>query len=65
MDDYFRYTLVHFFKNKNEVFQIFAKFSKSVQKEKIVEIIKVRSDHDKEFENSEFRSFCEEHGITN
>ena len=64
MDDYFKYTWVHFLKNKNELFQIFAKFNKSVQKEKSAEIIKVRSDHGKEFENSEFISFCEDHGIT-
>ena len=64
MNDYFMYTWVHFLKNKNDVFQIFTKFSKSVQKEKSVEIIKVRSDHGKEFENSEFRSFCEDHMIT-
>ena len=35
-----------------------------MQKEKNVEIIKVKSDYDKEFENSEFKSFCEDHGIT-
>ena len=27
-------------------------------------IIKVRSDHEKEFENLEFKSFYEDHGIT-
>ena len=35
-----------------------------MQKEKIAEIIKVRCDYDKEFENSEFKSFCEDHEIT-
>ena len=35
-----------------------------MQKEKDAEINKVLSYHDKEFENSEFKSFCEDHGIT-
>ena len=64
MDDYFRYTWVHFLRSKNEAFQIFAKFNKSVQKKKSTEISKVRSDHGKEFENLEFKSFYEDHGIT-
>ena len=64
VDDYSRYTWVHFLQSKNEAFQHFSKFSKDVQKEKDAEISKVRSDHGKEFENSEFKSFCEDHGIT-
>ena len=58
VDDYSRYTWVHFLRSKNEAFQNFIKFSKTVQKEKDAEISKVRSDHGKEFENSEFKSFC-------
>ena len=64
MDDYFRYTWVHFLRSKNEAFQNIVKFSKTVQKEKNAEIGKVHSDHGKEFENSEFKSFCEDHEIT-
>ena len=64
VDDYFRYTWVYFLRSKNEAFQFFAKFSISVQKEKSVVIIKVRNDHENEFENSEFKTFCEDHGIT-
>ncbi len=64
VDDYSRYTWVHFLRSKNEAFQNFIKFSKAVQKEKDAEISKVRSDHGKEFENSEFKSFCEDHAIT-
>ena len=52
MDDYSKYTWVHFLRSKNEAFQHFTKFSKAVQKEKDAEIGKVRSDHGKEFENS-------------
>ena len=64
VDYYSSYTWVHFLRSKNEVFQNFVKFSKTVQKEKDAEIGKVRSDHGKEFENSEFKSFCEDHAIT-
>ena len=35
-----------------------------MQKEKSDVIFKVRSDHGKEFENSEFKTFCEDHGFT-
>ena len=49
VDDYSRYTWVHFLRAKNKAFQIFAKFSRSVQKEKNAKIIKVRSDHGKKF----------------
>ena len=54
MDNYSRYTWVHFLRSKNEAFQHFIKFRKVVQKEKDAKIGKVRSDHGKEFENSEF-----------
>ena len=64
MDDYSRYTWVHFLKSKNEACQNFIKFSKTVQKEKDAEISKVRSDHGKKFKNLEFKSFYEDHGIT-
>ena len=64
MDDYSRYTWIYFLRSKNEVFQFFTKFSRSVQKEKSSVIIKVRSDHGKEFENSDFMTFCEDYGIT-
>ena len=41
VDDYSRYTWVHFLRTKNEAFQNFVKFSKAAQKEKDVEISKV------------------------
>ena len=53
-----------FSRTRMKHFQFFVKFNKSVQKEKSVVIIKVRSDHGKEFENSEFKTFCEDYEIT-
>ena len=36
---------------------------KRLQNEKGVLIVKIRSDHGKEFENTKFEAFCNEHGI--
>ena len=36
---------------------------KRLQNEKGVPIVKIRSDHGKEFENAKFEAFCSEHGI--
>ena len=36
---------------------------KRLQNEKGVPIVKIRSDHGKEFENARFKSFCEKNGI--
>ena len=34
-----------------------------LQNEKGVPMVKIRSDHGKEFENAKFEAFCNEHGI--
>ena len=39
------------------------KLCKRLQNEKGVPIVKIRSDHGKEFENAKFETFCNEHGI--
>ena len=36
---------------------------KRLKNEKGVPIVKIRSDHGKEFENARFESFCEKNGI--
>ena len=36
---------------------------KRLQNEKRVPIVKIRSDHGKEFENEKFEEFCNEYGI--
>ena len=36
---------------------------KRLQNEKGVSIVKIKSDHGKEFENARFDSFCEKNGI--
>ena len=63
IDDYSRYTWVFFLKHKSETFNTFSTFCASVQNEKESSIIRIRSDHGGEFENLEFKTFCNTHGI--
>ena len=64
VDDFSRFTWVLFLKNKDDSFEAFKTFCKKVQNEKNSSIISVRSDHGGEFENSSFKSFFEENGIS-
>ncbi len=64
VDDYSRFTWVLFLKNKDESCDAFKNFCKLVQNEQGSNIISVRSDHGGEFENSSFKSFFDENGIS-
>ena len=63
VDDFSRYTWVIFLAQKNGAFHEFPKFCRKIQNEKGFTISCIRSDHGKEFENVDFESFCDEHGI--
>ena len=63
VDDYSRFTWVFFLAHKHETFSKFVKFCKKIQKQTSFIIIKIHSDHDKEFKNEHFAKFCDEHGI--
>ena len=63
MHDFSRYTWVLFLAHKNDVFHEFSKLCRKIQNEKGFIISCIRSDHGKEFENVNFESFCDEHGI--
>ena len=54
---------MEFFREKSEACEKMEKLCKRLQNEKGVPIIKMRSDHGKEFENAKFEAFCNEHGI--
>ena len=56
VDDFLGYTWVEFLREKSEACE-------RLQNEKGVSIIKIRSDHGKEFENTRFESFCEKNWI--
>ena len=57
IDEFSRFTWIDFLKEKSETFDIFKKLCKRLKNEKggnIEKIIRIRSDHEKEFENGVF-----------
>ena len=63
VDDYSRYTWVFFLHDKSEVASCFKKFAKRVQNEFEVKLKKIRSDNEKEFDNTNIEAYCDEVGI--
>jgi hypothetical protein len=63
VDDYSRYTWVRFIREKSNAFDVFKELCHLIEKEQGSEVIKIRSDHGKEFENSKFSEFCATKGI--
>lgn len=67
MDDFTCFTWVSFLREKSETITLFKSFVKSVQNEKDIKIgriVRIRSDHGKEFENNEYAKFCDDLGIS-
>ena len=67
MDDFSRFTLTYFLREKSEAFEKFKMLCVKIQNEKtshIKSIKKIRSDHGKEFENASFENFCNSLGIS-
>ena len=63
VDDFSRYTWVEFLREKSEACEKLETLCKRLQNEKGVPIVKIRSDHGKDFENTRFKSFCEKNEI--
>ena len=63
VDDFSRYSCMEFLREKSEACKNMEKLCEKLQNEKGVPIVKIRSDHGKEFENAKFETFCNEHGI--
>ena len=66
MDDYFRFSWVHFLKHKSEAFDMFHSMCFRLQNEQGVKIgcfIRIQTNHGKEFENSQYSEFCVNEGI--
>ena len=63
VDDFSRYSWVEFLREKSEACNKMERLCKRLQNEKGVLIVKIRSDHGKEFENAKFEAFCSEHSI--
>ena len=62
VDDYSRFTWVYFLAHKDEALHTFIKHCKKIQNKKGLTLVIVRSDHEGEFENHGFESFCNELG---
>ena len=56
VDDLSRYSWVEFLREKSEACEKVEKLYKRLQNERGVPIIKIRSDHGKEFENPKFEA---------
>ena len=63
VDDFSRYIWVEFLREKSEACEKMEVLCKRLQNEKGVSIVKIRSDHGKEFKNVRFDSFCKKNGI--
>ena len=63
VDDFLRYSWVEFLREKSEACDKMERLCKRLQNGKGVPIVKIRSDHRKEFENAKFEVFCNEHDI--
>ena len=63
VDDFSRYTWVEFLREKSEACKKLEILCKKLRNDKGAPIIKIRSDHGKEFENAKFKSFCAKNGI--
>ena len=57
VNDFSRYTWVEFLREKSEACEKMEILCKRLRNEKGVPIVKIRSDHGKEFENARFKSF--------
>ena len=58
VDDFSRYTWIRFIREKSETFEVFKDLCQKHQREKENHVIRIRSDHGKEFENNKFAEFC-------
>jgi hypothetical protein len=63
VDDYSRYTWIRLLKEKSKVFDQATILFKQMQVEQDCIIQRIRSDHGREFENSNFEDFCNQYGI--
>ena len=63
IDDYFRLTWVSFLKEKSEAFEKFKIFKALTENQTGKRLKAIRSDRGDEFMSSEFKEFCDKHGI--
>ncbi|GKD71878.1 retrovirus-related pol polyprotein from transposon TNT 1-94, partial [Tanacetum coccineum] len=64
VDEYSRYTWVHFLKKKSHAAEMIMYFIMMVENQNDVKVKQIRTDNGTEFRNSELESFCDEKGIS-
>ena len=67
VDDFSRFTWVDFLREKSDTFDAFKNLCVKLRVEKdcnIGKIVRIRSDHGKEFENTVYDDFCKSQGIS-
>jgi hypothetical protein len=63
VDDYSRYTWVLLIREKSDAFEAAQQLFNKIQIEQNSHIMRIRSDHGKEFENARFEEYCHSYGI--
>jgi len=63
VDNYSHFIWTSFLASKDESFDKFLVFLKKTEKRITYSLVCLRSDHGKEFENSSFIDYCNEHGV--
>ncbi|KAA0058404.1 gag-pol polyprotein [Cucumis melo var. makuwa] len=63
MDDFSHFTWIRFLRKKSDTAKVCISLCLSLQREQGKNIVQIRSDHGKEFENAELDNFCEAEGI--
>jgi transposase InsO family protein len=63
VDDFFRYSWVIPLREKSDAFDATQHLFKKIQVEQNYQIMRIRCDHGREFENSKFEKFCLSYGI--
>ncbi|GJX67881.1 retrovirus-related pol polyprotein from transposon TNT 1-94 [Tanacetum coccineum] len=64
VDEYSRYTWVHFLRKKSQAPEIIMSFIRMVENQNDVKVKQIRTDNGTEFRNHELESFCDEKGIS-
>jgi transposase InsO family protein len=63
VDDYSQFTWALLLREKSDAFDAVQQLFKKIQIEQNCPIMRIRSDHVREFENARFEEFCHSHGI--
>ncbi|GJZ31537.1 retrovirus-related pol polyprotein from transposon TNT 1-94 [Tanacetum coccineum] len=64
VDEYSRYTLVHFLKKKSHADETIMYFIRMVDNHNDIKVKQIRTDNGTEFRNQELKNFCDEKGIS-